>query len=193
VKARRQRKGGKGTLVFLAPFLVLVGILVYLYLGSIQPGRLLVRAQSSQGPPSLDLGAHVKVNGVEGTTPENLTLPQGVYNVTFLPLRWYHTPLQRTVSLPAGRTEYAVGQYSLGKVTFVFGANGFNGSGGLALHNLTPVVWVNTANSFVKLESNAFDTRVIQPGQNITYVFPVPGTYRFDIFSTQYNGNITVI
>jgi hypothetical protein len=192
VKTRGKKGDRKETLIFLAPFLLIVGTLVYLYVGSIQPGTLLVRALSAKGSPSIDLHAAVKVNGVEGTTPENLSLSQGIYNVTFLPLRWYYSPAPNMVSLVAGKSAYAVGVYTPRKLVFAFGVDGFNASSGLVSHNLTPVVWLNTSRELLDL-SSSFGERHVEPGQNITFTFPIPGTFQFQALGTKYGGNVTVI
>src|SRR5947209_14025259 len=114
--SRRRRRIGK--LLFALPLLVLAAAIVYGYLASSQPGNLVVEARDAHNMNPLGVQAYVSSTSTSTptilsvTTPTTLSLTQGVYTISFSQLQWYQRPGSKTVSLPAGRTAYALGEYT---------------------------------------------------------------------------------
>ena len=127
------------------------------------------------------------------TTPSTLALPQGVYTVTFNQLQWYQTPTPRTVSLPAGRTAYALAEYTPTLEVIRISSLGFDITSVAAKGGLSPVVWVNTSTQFVVLIGDQFVRAVINPNQNFTYVYQSTGHFQYSIWQTDFAGTVDVV
>ena len=140
-----------------------------------------------------DLSAQASVNGIQIITPSSLALPQGVYTVTFNQLRWYQTPSPRTVSLPAGRTAYALGEYIPALEIIRISSQGFDITNVTAKGGLSPVVWVNTSAQFVVLLGDQFNRVIINPSENFTYIYQTTGEFQFSIFQTGFAGTVDVV
>ncbi len=126
-------------------------------------------------------------------TPHTLVLPQGVYTVTFGQLQWYQTPGSRTVSLSAGRTAYALGEYTPTLEVIRISDQGFDTTSVTVKGGLTPVVWVNTSAQFVVLIGDKFDRAVINPNQNFTYIYQSMGHFQYSISQTNLSGTVNVV
>src|SRR2546428_7907903 len=170
--SRRRRRIGK--LLFAIPLLVLTVAIVFGYLASSQPGTLDVEARDAH---SLNpLAAQAYVNGNSVMTPTTLSLVQGVYTVTFSQLQWYQTPSARTVSLSAGHTAYALGEYTPTPEIIRISSGGLDTTSISAKGGLSPVVWVNTSAQFVVLLGDQFNRVIINPNKNFPTTYQSPGT-----------------
>jgi len=177
--------------LFFVPLAILTTVIVYGYYASSQPGTLLVGARDASSQK--DLSVPASVNGMLLTTPSMLSLPQGIYTVTFGQLQWYQTPSPRTVSLSAGRTAYAQAEYVPSLEIIRISGQGFDVTSVTAKGGLSPVVWVNTLDQFVVLTGDQFDRAVINPNQNFTYVYQSAGHYRYSIWQSNFTGTVDVV
>jgi len=184
---RRSRRR-PGRLVFLFPLLLLTIAIAYGYLTSNQPATLVLTARAS----GREISTIVSVNGRYYSTPTNLSLPQGLYSVTFADLQWYQTPAERSVTLFAGRTAYALGEYLPAPRVVTITSKGFDTTTITALHGVTPVTWTNRGNGTLILDGDSFNRAFLLPLQNFTYVYPASGTFMFWIDSTQIQGTVSV-
>ncbi len=139
-----------------------------------------------------DLSVQVSINGMLITTPSTLSLPQAVYTVTYNTLQWYQTPAPRVISLLAGRTAYAIGEYK--PIVEVVGISGgsFNVTSLTAKSKVTPVIWVNTSNHFVVLMGEQFNMAVMNPQGNFTFIYQTAGKFLFWVGQPSVNGTVTV-
>ncbi len=186
----RTRKKSRGGYLFLLPLAILVTIIIYGYYTSSQPGTLIIEARDPSSQK--DLIVQASVNGMLVTTPSTLSLPQGVYTVNYNTIQWYQTPAQRVISLPAGRTAYAIGEYRpIVEFVGIYG-NGFNVTSLNAKGRVTPVVWVNTSSQFVLLLGDQFNRAVLNPHANFTYIYQSPGKYLFWVGEASVNGTVSV-
>ena len=190
LKSRRQRRPRTKYLFFL-PIAILTTIVAYGYYASSQPGTLVVEA--SDASSQNDLSVPASVNGMLVTAPSTLALPQGIYTVTFGQLQWYQTPSPKTVSLPAGRTVYALGEYIPTPEIIRISSAGFDIARISAKGGLTPVVWVNTSTQFAVLLGDQFNRVIINPNQNFTYVYQSSGHFQYSIWQTSFTGSVDVV
>jgi plastocyanin len=177
-------------LLFALPLLLLTAIIAYGYYASIQPGTLVISARDAHSLKGLSVP--VVVNGVLETTPSNLSLPQGVYTVTFITVQWYQTPGPRSISLSAGRTAYALGEYKPDPAVVQITPSGFDITSLSAKGGLTPITWVNRSGATVLLDGDLFNRAFILPNQNFTYTYTAAGSYTFWIDSTDVRGTVSV-
>jgi len=186
---KRRRRFGK--LFFALPVLLFVVAIVYGYFSVSQPGSLVVDARDAHTLSPLAVQAYVNGNSV--TTPTTLSLVQGVYNVTFSRLPWYQTPGARTISLSAGHTAYALGEYAPTSEIIRISSRGFDTTSISAKGGLSPVVWVNTSAQFVVLLGDQFNRVIINPNQNFTYIYQSMGHFQYSIWQTDFAGTIDVV
>lgn len=177
---RRKRGGRFGTLLFLVPTIVVLALVIFavLYTVSFQNGTLIVNAQTSSKyyqPKFLNVSA--SVSGRLGTTPYNLSLAPGTYTVSFSQRAWFYTPAERVVSLPGGKTAYAVGVYDPIVRTVLMTGDSFNSSNVSAEHGITPVIFINQMKDSVLIQSIPTGRVNIPPAGNFTFVFPQAGRY----------------
>jgi len=179
----RKRGVRFGTLVFLIPVVIVVGLAAYaVYDATLsQDGTLTVRAQTSATYyPAEYLNVAVSLAGKTETTPFNITLPQGTYTVTFPSQRWFISPASRTVNVTRGNS-FVVGVYDPIPVTISVNQTRFNATAISVLHKVTPVIWVNPTNEYDVISSNLTGRIIIAPMQDYTYVFQESGSYSFSI------------
>jgi len=186
---KRRRRFGK--LLFALPVILLVAAILYGYFSVSQPGSLVVDARDAHTLNPLAVQAYV--NGKSVTTPTTLSLVQGVYTVTFSDLLWYQTPGARTVSLPAGHTAYALGEYMPTPEIIRISSQGFDTTSISAKGGLSPVVWVNTSTQFVVLLGDQFNRVIINPNQNFTYVYQGTGHFQYSIWQTDFAGTVDAV
>jgi hypothetical protein len=180
----RKRGGRFGTLVFLIPVIIVVGLAAYaVYDATLsQDGTLIVRAQTSTNYyPAEYLDVTVSVAGRSGTTPFTISLPQGTYTVTFPSQRWFTSPASRTVNVTARGDSFVVGVYGPIPMTVSVNQTKFNTTAIAVLHKVTPVIWVNPTNDYDVISSTLTGRIIIAPMQNYTYVFQESGSYSFSI------------
>jgi plastocyanin len=177
-------------LLFALPILLITAVIVYGYVTSIQPGTLVISARDANSLK--DLSVEVVVNGGLISAPSTLSLPQGIYTVTFTDIQWYKTPGPRTVSLSAGRTAYALGEYKRAPVVVQITTNGFDATSLAAKGGITPVIWVNRSGATVLLDGDLFNRAFVPPGQNFTYTYTTAGRYAFWLDSTDVRGTVSV-
>ncbi|HEV2138949.1 MAG TPA: hypothetical protein VGR53_08905 [Nitrososphaerales archaeon] len=193
MKGRRKR-GRFGTFLFALP-IVLIGFVVAYQLISatyFNSGTLIVETQSSgRYYPAMTLSVSVSVDTSGGTTPLTLSLTQGTHTVVFPSVQWYSTPQQRTVSVLAGKSTYALGVYEpVLKVISIEGGQ-FNATTISIKHGVTPFVLINKMTSFASVQGAPIGTIIIQSAKNYTYVFQNSGTYTLTLFGTS-APNLTV-
>ncbi len=181
---KTRKRNRVGTLLFLVPIIFVSAVVLYAALGGAgaSNGTLVVEAQSvSKYSSTRSLSVSVTVGGHAGVTPFNLTLTQATYIVTFPAIRWYDEPVPREVNVSGGKTSFVVGQYhpTIDVVSVTQGQ--FNVTGIVALHGVTPVVWVNPTTEYVTLTGSVTGTMIIPPMQNLTHVFQSAGTYGISI------------
>jgi len=168
--------------VFLIPVILVCALVVYAIASnmSVQNGTLIVTAQSSNTFYSTQkLAVTATVGSKTGTTPMTLTLPVGVYTVTYSNITWYAPVSPRLVTVTGGQTSYAVAVYDP-VVEYVSVAGGhFNQTRLTALHDVTPVVWVNPTSDDQIIYSQSTGKVEIFPGQNYTHIFQQAGTFTF--------------
>lgn len=113
-----------------------------------------------------------------------LSLTQGTYTVVFSSVKWYSTPLPRTVSVLAGKTAYALGVYDpIVKGVSIEGSR-FNATTTSVKHGVTPFVLINKMSSFAVVQGGPTGTIIIQSAKNFTYVFQNAGTYTLTLSGT---------
>lgn len=146
-------------------------------------GTLIVEAQSSSPYYTAPRGLNVtvEVGSQQGTTPLTLTLSQGTYTINFPPMKWYVPPPARSLNVTKGKTSYAVGTYRPILDVVSVNQSMFNSSRITALHEVTPIVFVNPTSTDVVIYSSLTGTRVISTMQNFTYLFQRSGTYTFTL------------
>ena len=177
-------------LLFALPLLLLIAVIAYGYFTSIQPGTLVISARDANSLE--DLSVQVIVNGRLISTPSTLSLPQAIYTVTFADVQWYQTPGQRTVSLLAGRTAYALGEYKPATAVVQITTSGFDVTSLSAKGGITPVTWINRSGATVQLDGDLFNRAFIMPNQNFTYIYATAGRFAFWIDSTDVRGTVSV-
>jgi hypothetical protein len=180
----RKRRDRYGTLVFLIPVVLVVALAAYAIFDATlsQDGTLIVTAQTSaKYYPVEYLNVAVSLAGKSGTTPFNITLPQGTYTVTFPSQRWFTSPLSRTVNVTARGDSFVVGVYDPIPVTVSVSQTKFNTTAISVLHKVTPLIWVNPTNGYEVISSTLTGRIIIAPMQNYTYVFQESGSYSFSI------------
>jgi hypothetical protein len=176
-----------GKLFFIIPILIIAILVVYAYVNLNSSATLMVQARTTGGAL---IQVPVTVNGMTGETPWTLSLGQGNYVVTFATIEWYYPPPSRDVSLQAGQTEYAVSTYKpITKVISVTPSS-FNSTTVTALHDITPVVWLNRGSSPVVFSGPLIGRTVIPGMENFTYTFPAAGSYVYT--SLDSNQNVTI-
>ncbi|MDG6901555.1 MAG: hypothetical protein JRM80_06295 [Nitrososphaerota archaeon] len=182
-----------GRVIFFVPVVAVLALMVIglMSIASITTGTLVLETMSSgRYSPSIQLHATVTVGSTVRTSPFNLTLSQGSYTVVYGALAWYVTPVPRSLFLPNGKTEYAVGTYSPILRGIAITPNGLNSTDITAEHGVTPVVWVNERSAVTVLVVSGVGRIPLNPYQNYTMVFPSQGSFFFDIFNTGLNGTI---
>jgi len=186
-----------GTLLFVLPVVAIAAVVVVGLVGPptvSQSGTLIVEAISSQRyAPSVSLQLSATVVSKTATTPFNLTLPAGVYTVTYASSPWFVAPPPKSVLLTGGQTEYAIGTYTPLPKAIAIGEQGFNSTLVKALHGVTPVVWVNLGPKVVEVEIEGFGIVRIQPSLNFTHVFQPQGNFIFFLVNSaalQTNGYV---
>ncbi len=168
--------------LFLIPTLIVLAIVGYAVIATttVQNGTLYVRAQSSDRYyPTQRLDFPVDVAGKTVTSPANVSLPQGLYTVTFPAQTWYTSPFSETATVRSGQFSYAVGVYNPIVEVISVGSGSFNRTTLIALHNVTPVVWLNPSGNYQVIFSNVTGRVIIPPLGNYTYIFQSSGTFVF--------------
>jgi hypothetical protein len=195
----RPRRRRAGVLLFLLPFLVILGLVLYqvsIYYLTTPNGTLVVYAQTGSSfysPKPLTTTA--TVDGRSESTPFNLTLRQGTYTVQFASIPWFKTPLTKTVSVLSGKTAYAAGEYDPVTVGVTLTNAGFNATSLTVLDSYTPLIVSNQNGSDVVLRSTFFASgaRDLFTTRDLTLVFPSPGNYTFVVATTSFSFTVTVI
>jgi len=165
-------------------------VIIYGYYAASQPGTLVISTRDANS--SKDLSAQALVNNRLVSAPSTLSLPQGLYTVQFTDLQWYRTPATRTISLSAGRTAYALGEYRPAPEIVQITTNGFDVTALNAKSGVTPVIWMNLSAATVLLDGDLFNRAFIPPNQNFTYTYATTGSFKFWIDSTQVQGTVSV-
>jgi hypothetical protein len=181
---RHKAKRRLGILLFLVPLVIIGTVVAYqLVQGTYsQKGTLIVRAQSSaRYYRSVGLNVSATVGSGSGVTPFELELTQGAYKVIFSMQKGYHTPPERLVNLPSGKTSYVVGVYDPIVETVSVNHSQFNSTELFAMHGVTPVVWVNEMSDTVVIYSDLTGRVSIAPSQNFTYIFQRAGVFAFSL------------
>ena len=180
----RRKKGGRvGTLIFLLPTAVIIAIVLVGLLYNTGSGTLVVEAVVEYGSTSIPIGASASVAGVTRSTPFNLSLSQGPYQVTYSPITWYRNATARQVSVLGGKTAFAIGVYVPITRVVAVDQNGFNASSIRVGHGITPVVWLNSGPSALTLVSSVF-TVTIAAGANFTHIFQNVSSVSVSTFGT---------
>jgi hypothetical protein len=193
---RAKRKGRRfGTYLFIVPLLVISVVVAYQLINDYyypQTGTFSVNAQSSaKYYHAVGLNVTASVGSRNGVTPFTLSLTQGAYTVTFPALTWYSSPQPRDVSVVAGRTAYAVGVYDPVVDYVAISQSQFNTTRIIAMHGVTPVVWLNQMGENVAILSDPTGLVTILPNQNFTFVFPAFGSYSVRL--PQFNSSSMVV
>jgi len=190
----RRKKKRFQRLVFFTPLMViLVIVMLTLLSGFSTTGVLSVSAETSDRYYSAyPLFPSVTAASTTQRAPFNLTLAGGTYSVSFGSLPGFLTPPPRGVTVLPGKTAFAVGVYSpILKVVGVT-STGFNSTGVSAIHDVTPVVWVNGLSSYAVLEIDTVGSVVVPPSANYTHVFSHAGTYSYNLFNGNSTGYVAV-
>lgn len=171
-----------GNFIFVVPVVAVIAIAVagVLSYTSTSSGMLVVEAQAVQGGTTVSLSVSATISGTARTTPFNLTLTPGTYQVEYGSVKWYATPPAKYVTVTGGRVAFAVGSYVPVPVEISITQSGPNTTSAIVEHNVTPVVWVNRTGQTIQLESSLF-SREIPAGGNYTSTFKNPGTVTFTI------------
>jgi hypothetical protein len=181
---RLKAKRRLGILLFLVPLIIIGTVIAYqLVQGTYsQTGTLIVRAQSSaKYYRSVGLNVSTTVGTANGVTPFELELTQGAYKVKFSEQKWYHTPADRLVNIPSGKTSYVVGVYDPIVETVSVSRSQFNSTELHAMHGITPIVWVNEMSDSVIIYSDLTGRVSLAPSQNFTYIFQDVGVFTFSL------------
>ncbi len=195
MQTRRRKNGLRGTLIFVLPIAVIMGVVLYqTFIGTFyKDGTVSVLAQTTERFfPARALTAEVTVGGQTGTTPCNISVTQGTYTVTFGSLPWYTTPPAREVDVAAGSVAYAVGVYKPIQRVIKISSAGFNTTAVTALNQVTPVTWLNGMGTYAVLNGSPFGRIIIPPNQNYTYVFQSAGSYDFSLLASSEVGTVKV-
>lgn len=195
MKTGKRNRGRLGTLVFFIPLVVIVSVVVIGFIQLAQPGTLKVQAitvdrflapdkQNGSALVSVTVTAASGSGTNTGTTPTSFSLSSGTYTVSYGTDNWYKTPSSKTVSVPAGKTVYAVGVYEVLTAPVSITQSGFNATKIEALHGVTPVIWINNSGSSVVLSLETFGTFPLSAGQNYTKVFYDAGSFTFSVGGT---------
>ena len=169
-------------------------IAVYGYVMLNQPGTVEIKAQTHNPAQTTDVEdvpvkVQATVDGMTGTTPFSVSLPQGNYQVNYSSIPWYQTPASKEVAVAPGQTVYAVAQYLPTVRVIGVSPSGFNSSLITVLHGVTPVVWINRSGSSVTFDSNESGMQILGAGQNVTVIYPDPGNFGYALLSS----NVTLI
>lgn len=113
--------------------------------------------------------------------------------MTFNPIPWYNTPAPDTVSVIGHVTAYAIGSYPVAVRVIEITAAGFNSSAISALHDVTPVVWINKLGTSVSIGVEPYGTENLQPGQNFTAIYQKTGTYDYGLSSSSTAAGTVVV
>lgn len=181
---RHTAKRRLGILLFLVPLMIIGTVIAYQLVQGIysQTGTLIVRAQSSaRYYRSAGLNVSATVGVASGVTPFELELTQGTYKVKFSEQKWYHTPPERLVNVPNGKSSYIVGVYDPIVDEVLIGNSKFNSTELTAMHGVTPVVWINEMSESVVIDSSLTGRVSIAPSQNFTYIFQKVGVFTFSL------------
>lgn len=183
VKSRKKRSW-LGNLLFVLPFALILGLLIYGYLHTASPGKVDIQAVSENkylpaGQTSSPLSVQVTVNGLMETTPYIGSLPTGTYTVSYATIPWYQTPAPKNVSVGNGLTVDATGTYTVIPVFIQVNGSGFNTTSVSAEHGVTPVIWMNPTSSDILIGVAPYGKELLGPGQNFTTIFQSPGAYEF--------------
>lgn len=193
---RRRRSPRLAYVLFMLPVVVIAGLVVYQFTFGNQHGTITVEAVSSGTRHSLNVPYEVynQAGSIlhSGTTPSNVSLPQGSYEVAYGTIPWYGQSPSRVVELGAGLTAFAVGELTPTQEVIMFNNSGFNNTVAVALHDVTPVVWVNGSNQTMVLVGQGFSTVTLQPLQNYTHIYSDSGAFEFLAYSTDYTGTVNV-
>lgn len=199
MKSRKSKNGLIGKLVFFIPLIVIVSVVVYGFIQVTEPVTLEVQAQaqnkyvSSAEPQQLQVSA--TVSGTSGTytvtTPGSLSVSSGTYTVTYGSIAWYTTPSPRTIEGSSGQKVYAVGVYVATPSVVSITQSGFNATQVSALHDVTPVTWINNSGSNIVLSIENNGNEPLAPGQNATIVFQKAGSFSYS-FDTNASGTVYV-
>jgi len=183
------RKKGRslGTLLFFIPIILVVALIAYAIIdtSSFRNGTLVVNAQTSSRYYKAEyLNVSVSAAGRSGITPFTLSVPQGIYTVSFPSEHWFVSPPSRTVNVTGGGTSYVVGVYNPIPVIVSLDEGKFNVTTVTVLHEVTPLTLVNPSLNYEVVDSNATGRIIVAPLQNYTYVFQTTGAFEFSIFGT---------
>jgi len=193
LSGRPPRKDRFGRFLFFIPVVIILAVVAFALWSTLAQtnGLLVVRAQESD-TASTPLHATAAVDGMTLTTPFNLSLSKGSYEVNFQTLAWYTPPPPRTVALQAGGTAYAVGVYTPIVRRIAISGTAFNETSTTALHGVTPVVWINEGPPLV-LDIQGLNPVSLQTGQNYTHIFQAGGTFTFSVYDSSSEGEVLVI
>jgi hypothetical protein len=192
---RKKNSKRIGRLLFFIPVIAVLALVILGLISVVlnQDGILVVATYTSDKYYSeIPLHVPVTVAGRVVTSPFNLTLLQGSYSVVYPSVKWFVTPQAKTVGLSAGKTIYAIGVYVPVVMVVSISVNGFNASSIKAMHQITPVTWVNDQSTSVVLDVSSIGRVSLHPSQNFTTVFASSGTYGFDVFNTNFSGSVAV-
>jgi len=178
----------------MVPVVVILGVVVVALLTSGgNSGTLVVEAATSgRYYTARSLTATATVESSTGPTPFNLSLPQGAYSVTYASIQGFAPPSPREVTVIKGQTSYAIAVYQ--PLVKVVGTQGglFNVTSVQAIRSVTPVVWLNTKNSYFVINVQPTGRMVLGPDQNFTYVFSQSGSYSYSTLSGNSTGVVQV-
>ncbi|MDA4134281.1 MAG: hypothetical protein OK441_01755 [Thaumarchaeota archaeon] len=178
-----------GKLLFVIPAVVIIVLGVYAFIHLNSPGTLIVRAEDQNFAP---LSVPFTVNGNSYTTPENVSLSQGSYVVSFGTIPWYYPPATRDVTITTGIPVYAVGSYQPETKFVQVTPNGFNETSLAALHGVTPVTWINLSGSLVTFSGGPFQQVRLESGQAYTYTFATVQSFVLYVGTTNETMNVNV-
>jgi hypothetical protein len=187
-----RRRDRKGLVVFLFPAILIFAVVIY---GLVETslntsGVLVVRAETSgYYSKAVPLVVTATVGTIQVTTPENLTLPTGEYEVTFPAVQWYVTPGPITVAVTSSSPSYATGIYVPIVRHVAVSAAGFNVTSVTAYHGVTPVVWYNESDQIIRLVVGS-SLLTIAPGSFGEKVFIGAGNETVSIY--QQNASMVV-
>lgn len=185
-------------MLFVVPFLIVAGVIVYQVFLAPSNGTLTVEALAKGEYPQLGVEATVYYNGGEAVetqvTPFTLTVTQGLYVVAYAPAQGYHEVSEKGVEVGAGLHAYAVAEYIPISVEVACNGEVFNNTAAKAIHEVTPVVFANVSSQSIEISGQGLPAGgvTIGPGDNYTQIYSSPGKYVFSLLGTSATGTVTV-
>jgi hypothetical protein len=192
---RSKRRSRLGTFLFLLPFIIIVAVVVFAIVDVelLSTGTLVVSASRSGTYESpIPLAATATVNGATKTTPFNVTLSQGNYEVDWGALPWYTTPPPSQAVVVSGKVSFAAATYDPIVRHLAIAGHSFNATTVTAGHGVTPVVWVNGTGQDEIHECPQYPNQDIPPHQTYALVFPSAGSFTFSLLQGTSHVSVTV-